>query len=144
MTDSARKGAILVLVLLALVFTLFMRERQRRNVSDTSMLEMWAETEDPNAPILLEFGAHGCLPCNQMIPVLKDLRTEYPRSLRVLFINMDDPENQEATEMHTIRVKPTQIFKDPNGTELFRHEGYFSKSEIVEKWQELGYSLQDQ
>ncbi|OPZ03929.1 MAG: hypothetical protein BWZ10_03232 [candidate division BRC1 bacterium ADurb.BinA364] len=37
-----------------------------------------------------------------------------------------------------IRVIPTQIFFDAEGNELFRHEGFFSKEDILAKWQEFG------
>lgn len=142
MTDSVRKTLIILCVLLALVLVLFARERKKRRMETAvHSLEVWSPTEDPNAPMLLGFGAHGCLPSNQMLPILSDLRAAYPQKLRVLFINMDKPENQAAVAMHGIKIRPTQIFKDPNGTELFRHEGYLSKETILSKWKTLGYPL---
>jgi thioredoxin 1 len=33
---------------------------------------------------------------------------------------------------------PTQIFYDAAGNELFRHEGFFGKKEILAKWKEYG------
>jgi thioredoxin 1 len=38
-------------------------------------------------------------------------------------------------------VIPTQIFYDAAGRELFRHEGFFGKDDILAKWKELGVSL---
>jgi hypothetical protein len=42
---------------------------------------------------------------------------------------------------YRISVMPTQIFYDASGKELFRHEGFFSKEDILGKWKELGIEL---
>ena len=46
-----------------------------------------------------------------------------------------------AGNRYGIRVIPTQIFFDPQGKELFRHEGFFSKDDILETWRRLGYQF---
>ena len=33
---------------------------------------------------------------------------------------------------------PTQVFYDKNGAEVWRHEGFLPKDQIVAKFQELG------
>ena len=33
---------------------------------------------------------------------------------------------------------PTQIFFGADGKELFRHEGFYSKADILAKWKTLG------
>jgi thioredoxin 1 len=38
-------------------------------------------------------------------------------------------------------VIPTQIFYDAAGKELFRHEGFFGKDDILAKWKEFGVDL---
>jgi len=43
--------------------------------------------------------------------------------------------------MHGIRIIPTQIFFDAEGNELFRHEGFFAREDILAKWKELGVQL---
>jgi thioredoxin 1 len=40
-------------------------------------------------------------------------------------------------------VIPTQIFYDAEGHELFRHEGFFSREEILRTWEQLGVELGD-
>ena len=42
-----------------------------------------------------------------------------------------------AGQQYGIRVIPTQIFFAADGKELFRHEGFFSKEDIVAKWKEV-------
>jgi thioredoxin 1 len=36
---------------------------------------------------------------------------------------------------------PTQIFYAADGEELFRHTGFYSREEILDKWHELGYEF---
>jgi thioredoxin 1 len=54
---------------------------------------------------------------------------------------VDARENTELAEQYAVRMIPTQIFFDAEGKELFRHEGFISKEDILKKWAELGVSL---
>jgi thioredoxin 1 len=90
-------------------------------------------------PRLLDLGAGKCIPCKMMVPILDELKTTYAGKLEVVFI--DVWENQQAGEQYGIRVIPTQIFYDAEGKELFRHEGFFAKEDILAKWKELGIEL---
>lgn len=90
-------------------------------------------------PRLLDLGAGKCVPCKMMTPVLDELKTTYSGQLEVVFI--DVWENQQAGSQYGIRVIPTQIFYDASGKELFRHEGFFDKEDIIAKWKELGVNL---
>ncbi|MFC1764060.1 thioredoxin family protein [Planctomycetota bacterium] len=142
MSQTTQKGLVLFVVLLAVIAVLFLREKGTRAQSATyAALETWDAQEDPNAPMLLEFGSYSCPPCKRMFPILQELRQTYPTTLRVLFIDLGKEENLTAGSLHGIQLMPTQIYKDPNGTEIFRHEGFVSKQDIVAKWKELGYPL---
>ena len=44
----------------------------------------------------------------------------------------------DAAKLYHVRVIPTQIFFDASGRELYRHEGFFSKKDILAKWKEFG------
>ncbi|MFA6173833.1 MAG: thioredoxin family protein [Kiritimatiellales bacterium] len=90
-------------------------------------------------PRLLDLGAGKCVPCKMMAPILDELKTAYAGKLDVVFI--DVWENKQAGEQYGIRMIPTQIFYDAEGKELFRHEGFFAKEDILAKWKELGVEL---
>ena len=90
-------------------------------------------------PKLVDLGSDKCIPCKMMIPVLADLKTNYVGQLEVEFI--DVWKNPDAGKPYKINLIPTQIFYDSAGKELFRHEGFFSKKEILAKWKELGVNL---
>jgi len=87
-------------------------------------------------PRLVDFGATKCIPCKMMAPILDDLKKTCAGKIDVQFI--DVWENQAAGSQYGIRIIPTQIFYDATGKELFRHEGFFSKEDILAKWKELG------
>ncbi|MFA5263870.1 MAG: thioredoxin family protein [Opitutaceae bacterium] len=93
----------------------------------------------PQRPRLIELGAEKCIPCKMMAPILAELAKEYPDALEVVFIDVWKKRQEGAR--YGIAVIPTQIFFDANGKELFRHEGFFAKKDILAKWQELGVKL---
>ena len=90
-------------------------------------------------PKLVDLGADKCIPCKMMTPILEELKKDYADKLEVVFI--DVWKNSDEGGKYKIRVIPTQIFYDPKGKELFRHEGYFAKEDILAKWKELGYEF---
>jgi len=93
-------------------------------------------------PLLLDLGSRKCIPCKMMEPVLEELEKDYEGKLSVKFIDVWKKENAEAARKYGIRVIPTQIFFDARGKELWRHEGFLSRENILAKWKELGYDLE--
>ena len=74
-----------------------------------------------------------------MAPILEELKKEYAGKMQVDFI--DVWENEAAGQQYRIDGIPTQIFFDASGRELYRHEGFMPKEDILAKWKELGFSL---
>ncbi len=90
-------------------------------------------------PRLVDLGAGKCVACKKMAPILEELRREFAGRLEVEFI--DVWQNPAAADLYDVRMIPTQIFYDASGRELFRHEGFFGREDILGKWKELGYTL---
>jgi thioredoxin 1 len=90
-------------------------------------------------PRLIDLGAGKCIPCKLMAPILEQLKNDYVGKLRVQVIDVE--ENPDLITKYNVRVIPTQIFYDASGKELFRHEGFYSKEDILAKWTELGVEL---
>ncbi|MDO8682642.1 MAG: thioredoxin domain-containing protein [Armatimonadota bacterium] len=90
-------------------------------------------------PMLVDFGADRCMPCQMMAPVLEELAKEYQGKLDVVVIDVD--KDQKAGSIYKIDLIPTQIFYDTDGKEVFRHEGFYSKEDILAKFKELGIEL---
>lgn len=98
------------------------------------------QVEAPAAlPRLLDLGADKCVPCKMMAPILDEIKIAYAGQLQVEFI--DVWKTPDAGKPYTIRSIPTQIFYDASGQELFRHEGFFAKEDILATWKELGVAL---
>lgn len=85
---------------------------------------------------MVDIGAKACIPCKMMIPIIESLSEEYEGRAGIVFIDVWKNPNQ--TEKFGIRVIPTQIFYDKDGNEVMRHEGYFSKEEIIAVLTKLG------
>jgi len=90
-------------------------------------------------PRLVDLGAGKCIPCKMMFPILEDLKKGYEGRLHVVFI--DVWQNPDAGKQYGINLIPTQIFYAADGKELFRHEGFFAKGDILAKWKALGVEL---
>ena len=90
-------------------------------------------------PRLLDLGSKDCTACTMLEPVLEELRTNYTRLLQVDFI--DVWEHEEVATDYGVKIIPVQIFFDADGLELYRHQGFISAQEIVEKFEELGVDL---
>jgi thioredoxin 1 len=90
-------------------------------------------------PKLLDLGADKCIPCKMMAPILEELRDEYAGKLDVQFV--DVWQNPDIAKQYGLQQIPTQIFFDASGKEVFRHTGFFSKEEILKKWQLFGVTL---
>ncbi len=90
-------------------------------------------------PELIDFGAGECATCKMMDVVLTGLAQETTGRLRVRIVNVR--ENEAAKDEYAIRMIPTQVFLDAEGHELYRHEGFISKKDILKKWAELGFDF---
>jgi thioredoxin 1 len=115
-------------------------ENSGQDTASSSEGESQEDRPQTNVPSLVDLGAHKCIPCKMMAPILEELREEYRGRLNVVFI--DVWENPEAGEQFSIETIPTQIFYDASGQEVFRHVGFFSKEDILRKWGELGLELE--
>jgi thioredoxin 1 len=87
-------------------------------------------------PVLVDFGANTCVPCRQMRPILKEVRTEYFEKARVLVIDVYKCE--DLARQFKVQLIPTLVFFDPKGKEVFRHLGAWDKESIVAKLKEIG------
>ena len=77
---------------------------------------------------MLELGSVGCIPCEQMKPVMEKLRTNYKGKLEVLFV--DVRKDRENGRRFGVTMIPTQVFLDKNGKEFHRHMGFYGYEEI--------------
>ena len=98
-----------------------------------------SQKDETPLPQLIDFGAGTCATCKMMEAVLTGLSAEHGDKISIRFV--DVWENEEAGKEYSIRMIPTQVFLDAEGNELFRHEGFISKEDILKKWAELGINF---
>jgi thioredoxin 1 len=79
----------------------------------------------------VELGSVNCVPCRMMQPVMKEVEEKYSSQVRVIFHDVWTPDGKPYGAKYGIRSIPTQIFLDKDGTEYFRHEGFFPKEKLV-------------
>jgi thioredoxin 1 len=79
--------------------------------------------------VMLELGSVGCIPCEQMKPVMQKLRDSYQGKLDVIFV--DVRKDHETARRFNVHIIPVQVFLDKTGKEFHRHMGYYSYEEIV-------------
>lgn len=146
------KRILVVVALAAAIGAILMVKQREQNSAPTntpivesprpSPAESRADTpptQPAPLPKLLELGSEKCIPCRMMAPILDELRTTHAGKLEIVFYDVwKDP---RPAQQYAIRVIPTQIFLAPDGRELFRHEGFFPKDELLKKWRELGYDF---
>jgi len=140
----ARKiGIVVVLVVVVGVVVVVKRSKPPAATSESAATRPVADraTSQPTAvlPRLVDLGRGKCVACKKMMPILAELEKTYAGRLRVDVIDLG--EDPEAGDRYDLRLIPTQIFFDPAGKELFRHEGYMPRVDILAKWKELGFDL---
>lgn len=147
---------VIVVALIVVVGVVFIvKQKDKATVSEpavaNSQSALVTETPASNPPVqpqpvpaalpkLVDLGADKCIPCKMMAPILEELKTQYQGRLQVVFV--DIWKNPDEAKTYKINLIPTQIFYDAAGKELFRHEGFFSKEDILAKWKALGIDLE--
>ena len=129
---------LIIIALAGAVLTVFAIKRSDSSSDDIDSLEP-VQIAGKELPVLVDLGADKCIPCKKMTPILEELKSEYEGRLIVDFI--DVWKNPDKAPKYGIKLIPTQIFFDASGKELFRHEGFYSKADILSKWAELGVEL---
>ncbi|NQT53661.1 thioredoxin fold domain-containing protein [bacterium] len=133
---KASRIAIVVVLVAAVVAVVALKEPKG---AATDAKAKGAPPPAKPLPRLVDLGAAKCIPCKMMAPILEELKAEYAGRFDVEFI--DVWQDETAGQRYGIKMIPTQIFFDASGKELFRHEGFYSKEDILGKWKELGFDL---
>lgn len=95
----------------------------------------------PDMVTMVDLGAHKCIPCKMMAPIIEKLQKEYADRASIIFI--DVWEHKEQAQRFGIRGIPTQIFYDKQGKEVGRHVGFLDKKSIMDMFEKLGVSGKD-
>lgn len=113
-----------LLSILALILIVNMNQAQSADVKSEKK-----ETAKPKVTFI-ELGSVNCIPCKQMVPVMKAIEEKYGNQVKVVFYDVWTSEQKKYATEYKIRLIPTQVFLDENGKEFHRHEGFYPEAEI--------------
>lgn len=78
-------------------------------------------------PVLVDFYAEWCEPCKQIPPILKEVKSNFKESIRIVKVNVDD--NPFIASYYRVKSIPTLIlFKE--GSVQWTGEGIVDQSEL--------------
>ena len=80
-------------------------------------------------PVLIDFFATWCGPCQMLGPVLKHVKDSLGDRISIIKVDVD--KNQELATMQQVRGVPTMMLYQ-NGQQLWRQSGVLSKEEIIQ------------
>lgn len=88
----------------------------------------FSEIINKDQPVLVDFFATWCGPCQTLAPILKQVKDELGDSVSILKIDVD--KNQAIAAQFQVRGVPTMLlFK--NGKQLWRQSGVLSKNDLI-------------
>ncbi|WP_264510051.1 thioredoxin [Flavobacterium sp. N1719] len=93
------------------------------------MNSSFAELINSEKPVLIDFYATWCGPCQMLAPILKEVKDSLGDSVSILKVDVD--KNQELAAMQQVRGVPTMILYQ-KGQLLWRQSGVVSKEEIIQ------------
>jgi thioredoxin 1 len=129
-----------LIVVFTLVNTLFKKSPSTTgHTTDTAEYEVHTQFNELPAKgmvTMIDLGATECIPCKMMAPILDKLEAAYRDRAVIAFI--DVWKHRDQAPRFGIRAIPTQIFFDPDGKEVYRHQGFMSEDAIVEQLTRMG------
>lgn len=97
-------------------------------------MSKFKELIDGEKPVLVDFFAEWCGPCQTMGPVLKDLAADIGDRARILKVDID--KNPGAARAFGVRGVPTFIlFK--KGEQIWRQSGAMPKSTLLSEMEKV-------
>lgn len=79
-------------------------------------------------PVLLDFYADWCAPCQEVSPVLEELAHEFEGKIRLARVNVDARKNEALVEKYEVYSLPTVVFVR-DGREVNRITGAKGKEQ---------------
>ena len=131
------------LITIAIIATGLLATSEYMNAQSHSGTSQTPPGRTPATPLVtfVELGSVKCIPCRQMVPVMKAIEEKYGNQVNVVFYDVWKDDQAQYADKYRIRLIPTQVFLDKNGKEFFRHEGFYPEAEIDKLLQKRGLKI---
>lgn len=94
------------------------------------MMSSFNDIINKDKPVLVDFFATWCSPCQTMTPILKEVKEDLGDNVKIIKIDVD--KNKALATKFQVRGVPTfMIFK--NGKQVWRQAGLITKNELKQK-----------
>ncbi|NHM00938.1 thioredoxin [Flavobacterium difficile] len=91
-------------------------------------MSKFQELINGNKPVLIDFFATWCGPCQALAPILVEVKEDLGETVSIIKVDVD--KNQEIAAQFQVKGVPTMMLFQ-NGKMLWRQSGVVSKNEIV-------------
>lgn len=91
-----------------------------------------SEVLKSETPVLVDFWATWCMPCQMMSPILDELAVDMDGKVKIVKVNTEDPDNQELAAQYEIQSIPNmKLFR--GGEIINEFVGMKSKEALKEE-----------
>lgn len=91
-------------------------------------MSKFSELIHKETPVLVDFYADWCGPCQTMIPILKTVKEELGDAITIIKINID--KNKSLATTFQVRGVPTfMLYK--SGQQVWRQSGIINKNDLI-------------
>jgi len=85
-----------------------------------------------NKPLLVDFAAEWCGPCQRMLKGTYKDPSVIKKSASFVMVLIDIDKQQDLARKHNVEAVPTMLFLRPDGTQISRAVGYKDAKQLTE------------
>lgn len=141
MTWSFSKLSISICLVLALTACSGTSSHADVDSFDVAGTTKTEETQAPtititdDKPMVIDFSASWCPPCQQLKPIYAKLASKYDGKVTMVTVDVDD--NHDMADKFGVNSIPTLIFFDRTGTQVDRVTGFIPEQTLDQKLHNL-------
>ncbi|MDD2985289.1 thioredoxin [Flavobacterium sp.] len=92
-------------------------------------MKTFQEIIQSDKPVLIDFFATWCGPCQQLGPILKQVKEVMGERISILKIDVE--KNEQLAAQYQVKGVPTMLLFQ-NGKQLWRQSGVLSKEQLIQ------------
>ena len=92
-------------------------------------MKTFQEIIQSEKPVLIDFFATWCGPCQQLAPILKQVKEVMGERISILKIDVE--KNEQLAAQYQVKGVPTMLLFQ-NGKQLWRQSGVLSKEQLIQ------------